>query len=71
MSKADLQAALAKTAGSTRRTIPEGNPRPEAPPTGEGYKQPSRANTKPITGHFPKEVRDELNPHFPDGMVCS
>jgi hypothetical protein len=52
--KSDLHAALAKSAGSRRRPAPEAEEAPEA--TG----QPSRRGTKPITAHFPKEVRDEL-----------
>jgi hypothetical protein len=64
--KADLAAALAEQAGSTRR-------RPEPPPqpistagqerTGaveQHYRQPGRDGTAPITAHFPKEVRRQL-----------
>jgi len=63
--KADLVAALAEQAGSTRR-------RPEPPPpissagqerteaVGQHYRQPSRDGTAPITAHFPKEVRRQL-----------
>ena len=65
MKKADLVAALAEQAGSTRR-------RPEPPPpissagqerteaVGQNYRQPSRDGTAPITAHFPKEVRRQL-----------
>ncbi len=65
MKKADLAAALAEQAGSTRR-------RPEPPPpvssagqertetVGQHYRQPSRDGTAPITAHFPKEVRRQL-----------
>jgi hypothetical protein len=64
MNKVDLQAAIAKTAGSTRRAPPEAarSGRAEGQPTegGQPYRQPSRQGTKPITGHFPKEVRDAL-----------
>lgn len=62
--RADLVAALAQQAGSTRRK-PESPPpvaasavvEPEGPPT---YRQPGRAGTAPITAHFPKEVRRQL-----------
>lgn len=61
MSKADLQAALAKSAGSTRRHKVEDHPATtEQPEKTRIHSQPSRRNTKPITGHFPKQVRDEL-----------
>lgn len=64
MKKADLAAALAEQAGSTRR-------RPEPPPIStagqkrteaveQHYRQPSRDGTAPITAHFPKEVRRQL-----------
>jgi hypothetical protein len=51
--KADLTGLLAETAGSTRHRAPEPQlaPRPV---------QASRLATKPITLHFPKEVRDQL-----------
>ena len=59
MSKApNLAAALANAGGSTRRK--------EAPPAAEAlysapqYHQPSRAGTKPITVHFPEDVRTQL-----------
>jgi hypothetical protein len=62
--KADLAAALAQQAGSTRRK-PE-SPAPAAAtsvPDREElsiYRQPGRAGTAPITAHFPKEVRRQL-----------
>ena len=59
MSKADLHAALAGAAGSTRRR-PVEPVRTERPDLEPPYRQPSRQDTKPITGHFPREVRDEL-----------
>jgi hypothetical protein len=59
--RADLAAALADSAGSTRR-VPDPAPQPQAAtavrtvaPT-----QPSRAGTVPITAHKPQEVRDQL-----------
>lgn len=61
MSKTDLHAALAKSAGSTRRKGADPETVVETPEKADQpYKQPSRADTKPITGHFPKQVRDEL-----------
>jgi len=63
--RADLAAALAQQAGSTRRK-PEPPPAPPAAPVilePEGppiYRQPGRAGTAPITAHFPKEVRRQL-----------
>jgi len=60
MKKADLAAALAEQAGSTRRAPPP----PVAPPlsasTASTYRQPGREGTAPITAHFPKEVRRQL-----------
>ncbi len=63
MRKANLAAALAEQAGSTRR-------KPAPPPTvlpvsdhataGQPYRQPGRDGTAPITAHFPKEVRKQL-----------
>src|SRR5271170_7732988 len=65
MSKApNLAAALADAGGSTRR-----KPAPPPPtPAGEvthsqaagHHQQPSRAGTRPITVHFPEEVRGQL-----------
>jgi hypothetical protein len=66
MSKApNLAAALADAGGSTRR-----RPLPEPPPApvpsspemmqGVRYRQPSRTETRPITVHYPEEVRDQL-----------
>jgi hypothetical protein len=51
--KADLTGLLAETAGSTRHRTSE--LQLAAPPV-----QASRRATKPITLHFPKEVRDQL-----------
>lgn len=66
MKKANLAAALAEQAGSTRR-----RPEPLPPPISAAgqerteavehhYRQPSRDGTAPITAHFPKEVRRQL-----------
>ncbi len=52
--KPDLANILADAGGSRRKSRPEADPQPET------YTQPGRAGTKPITGHFPKQVRDEL-----------
>lgn len=65
MSKApNLAAALADAGGSTRRKL---SPPPDAASgvrsDGLGasrYRQPSRTGTRPITVHFPQEVRDQL-----------
>jgi hypothetical protein len=62
MRKADLAAALAEQAGSTRRR-PEPPPPPPAPERAEApqpYRQPGRDGTAPITAHFPKAVRKQL-----------
>lgn len=63
MRKADLAAALAEQAGSTRRRLEV----VQAPPkTGEDggkpvpYKQPGRVALVPVTAHFPREVRRQL-----------
>ncbi|WP_043341670.1 ribbon-helix-helix domain-containing protein [Belnapia moabensis] len=64
MKKADLAAALAEQAGSTRRrsepplVSSAGQERAEA--AEQPYRQPSRDGTAPITAHFPKEVRRQL-----------
>jgi hypothetical protein len=50
----DLANILADAGGSRRKVQAEAEPPPET------YTQPGRAGTKPITGHFPKQVRDEL-----------
>jgi hypothetical protein len=69
--KPDLAAALADVSGSSRRrSAPLRAERPaavrsketegkegEAAPT---YQSPSRSGTAPITGHFPRQVRDQL-----------
>jgi hypothetical protein len=60
--KPDLYEALSKAGGSTRHR----EARPAEPETrgqddeGKAYRQPGRAGTKPITVHFPKDVRDQL-----------
>ncbi|SDB74439.1 ribbon-helix-helix domain-containing protein [Belnapia rosea] len=68
MKKADLAAALAEQAGSTRRK-PEPPPHPAPAPAAGAeradaleatYRQPSREGTVPITAHFPKEIRRQL-----------
>jgi hypothetical protein len=73
--KPNLAAALAEAGASTRRRPPAAPLRAEPPatrkkqdqedktPAGQGsaaYQAPSRAGTAPITGHFPKQVRDQL-----------
>ena len=63
MKKADLAAALAEQAGSTRRKPEPPLPPPAAvhnAPAEPLYRQPSRDGTAPITAHFPKEVRRQL-----------
>ena len=61
MLKADLAAALAEQAGSTRRRSEVVQPTAivEAPPAAP-YRQPGRVTLVPITAHFPKEVRRQL-----------
>jgi hypothetical protein len=55
----DLANVLADAGGSRRRpTAPQ--PSVEQPAEKPTYTQPGRVGTKPITGHFPKQVRDEL-----------
>lgn len=73
--KPDLAAALADVSGSSRRrSAPLRTPKPaavsqkeERATEGEGrketapvYQAPSRNGTAPITGHFPRQVRDQL-----------
>jgi hypothetical protein len=53
--KTDLAASLAEIGGSTRR-----KPEPAVPSTSETSQQPSRVGTRPITVHFPRQVRDQL-----------
>jgi hypothetical protein len=64
MSKApNLAAALADASGSTRRKpVPPPVPVPQAESlqTATHYQQPGRAGTKPITVHFPEDVRSQL-----------
>ncbi len=59
--KPNLAATLVDAGGGTRR---KALPQPVAPlkmaDTASKASQPSRAGTKPITVHFPKEVRDQL-----------
>ncbi len=63
MLKANLAAALAEQAGSTRR---KAEPARVAAPTSDvvniptPYRQPGRLPLVPITAHFPKEVRRQL-----------
>jgi hypothetical protein len=52
MPKADLTDALASAGGSRRKAR---EPEPQ-----ESATQPSRVGTRPITAHFPPEVRDQL-----------
>jgi hypothetical protein len=61
MLKADLAAALAEQAGSTRRRSEAVQPMAivEAPRAAP-YRQPGRVTLVPITAHFPKEVRRQL-----------
>ena len=62
MSKPDLAAVLANAGGSTRRKPqPQATPAaPEGQEQAKGYTAPSRRNTKPLTVHFPKQVRDQI-----------
>lgn len=63
--KPNLAGLLADTAGSTRKKaslaaaehddVPAGDTEPKKKPAGQG-----RAGTRPITVHYPKEVRDQL-----------
>ena len=71
--KPDLAAALADVSGSSRRRPaplrahapavsaakvgPKGQEEEKAPAV---YQPPSRTGTAPITGHFPRQVRDQL-----------
>jgi antitoxin-like ribbon-helix-helix protein len=59
--KPDLYETLSKAGGSTRHREAH-QAEPETLELGEGrvYRQPGRAGTKPITVHFPKNVRDQL-----------
>jgi hypothetical protein len=65
MSKApNLAAALASAGGSTRRNTSVPPPQPTPLPSPDSSRvlvqQPSRVGTKPITVHFPQDVRDQL-----------
>ena len=53
IAKADLSTVLADASGSTRHRPATEDTNPPAPPA-------SRAGTVTITGHFPREVRDQL-----------
>jgi hypothetical protein len=53
--KPDLASALADAGGSTRRKAP-----PPESPEPKTSSQPNRHGTRPITVHFPKNVRDQL-----------
>ena len=56
--KTDLAASLAETAGSTRRQpVREAS---QEPRERLSYQQLGRKNTRPITVHLPKQVRDQL-----------
>jgi hypothetical protein len=69
--KPNLAAALADVSGSTRRKVtpiesdanPASRSRSEVDRRegqGSSYQPPSRSGTAPITGHFPRQVRDQL-----------
>src|SRR4051794_41045851 len=70
--KPDLAAALADVSGSSRRRVApsravnqaarvkEGNPVEGREDLSSVYRAPSRSGTSPITGHFPRQVRDQL-----------
>ena len=61
MSKADLSETLVDAAGGTRRKASSQSIESAKRNLGSGAAvQPSRAGTKPITVHFPKEVRNQL-----------
>ena len=61
MSKVDLSEALVDAGGGTRRkAAPQPVQTATRRPTVATAPQPSRIGTKPITVHFPKEVRDQL-----------
>jgi antitoxin-like ribbon-helix-helix protein len=57
--KPDLANVLADAGGSRRKPATPKLP-VEQPAETRTYTQPGRTGTKPITGHFPKQVRDEL-----------
>ena len=61
MSKVDLSEVLVDAAGGIRRKTGSQPVETAKRNLGSGAAvQPSRARTKPITVHFPKEVRDQL-----------
>jgi hypothetical protein len=55
--KPDLAVALADAGGSRRKNAQAPN-HDRIEPT--AYQQPGRKGTRPITAHFPKNVRDQL-----------
>lgn len=55
MAKADLQSALANAGGGTRRKPQPGSAAGTETPRGKG-----REGTRPITVHFPVEVRNQI-----------
>jgi len=63
VSKADLSTALVDAGGGTRR---QPGPQPVKQPPKAKHSQrspaapPGREGTKPITVHYPKQVRDQL-----------
>ena len=61
MSKADLSAALVNAGGGTRHKVGlQPVQAAKRQPADAAATQPGRIGTKPITVHFPKEVRDQL-----------
>ena len=61
MNKADLSAALVDAGGGTRRKAGSQPVRAAKREAGrDAAAQPGRAGTKPITVHYPQEVRDQL-----------
>ena len=60
--KANLRELLAETGGSARHREPIQQPAKPANTTApaQGRAVTSRADTSPITVHFPKQVRDQL-----------
>lgn len=59
--KADLAAIVRSAGGGTRhRERPELIPDRSEGDEPKTYRQPGRQSTRPITAHFPREVRDQL-----------
>ena len=59
----NLAAAMADAGGSTRRRVappPPERQMGEDQARGGYYRQPSRVGKRPITVHFPEEVRNQL-----------